>query len=576
MIRAIIVDDEEWVRLGLREQADWQSLGVEIAAEASNVTQAVELVETFLPEIVITDMRMPHKSGVDLLGYLYHQHPGITVIVISGYSEFEYAQKAVTYHAFDYLLKPIEDDRLTQVLQNAVRKILADKKHSEMLNLQSKYVQNDRHNSDKMLTDLLYDIYVDISELSVYTKINKILFSQNSKVIIVFEAFNFLDIVEREFKKDANLASFALQNMLEELLSQLGNILLFRNYNRLNQLIAVAYEADILTERTKSILKDTVETIKQFSRLQLLVLISDSFVDIESAGGKYHAAVEVLKDIGMKTDDGIAFAADLNRSASSFVISDEKRRSFQIYIQNGAPQHAHAILDGIFQSIATGLWDAQSIREALLGLIIPVSEDLRKSGVDIEMLLGGYVDELMNGYFTVHSLHGWIEGITDKMIQCFSNNRQSNGQKIVEEAIHLIDSKYPEKITLAQISKKHFINVDYLARIFKLSTGDTFGNYLNKRRMQAAVALIAEGRMKIRDISKITGFDNEKNFFRKFKEHFHCTPSEYQKNITNLKAPSIPNPVSCLLLSTSSTIVNNDANQSIDGRPALKAGYSEQ
>lgn len=123
MIKALIVDDEEWIRIGIREDIDWKGLGIEIIGEAQNGEAAKEIINANCPDIVLTDVRMPVMDGIKLMEYLHNEYPDVIVIVISGYSEFEYAKKAISFKAFDYVLKPIEEKELEQILKNAVEKL---------------------------------------------------------------------------------------------------------------------------------------------------------------------------------------------------------------------------------------------------------------------------------------------------------------------------------------------------------------------------------------------------------------------------------------------------------------------
>jgi len=354
MIRALITDDEEWVRLGLREQVDWNTLGIEIAGEASNVDQAIELIEKLRPEIVLTDMRMPKRGGVDLLDYLYHRHPEVVAIVISGYSEFEYAQKAISYRAFDYLLKPIEEEQLKQVLENAVEKIHTDRSQLELGMLRSKYVQNDRQIRDKFLTELFQGIYVKPTEWSNYPDDAEIFFSAAPKRVLVFEVVNFQEIVENVYENDSNLASYALFNMLDELMNKNGRPILFCNSGRQSQLLAVMEIPNFPPSVITAYLNEASETVRQLSGFNLYISVSDPYQDAKDAGNIYRHMAKSLSDIGLISPEGIAFAEGFHEERGSFTLSDEKRKAILVFIQSGSSQNAHSVLEAVFTEIESG------------------------------------------------------------------------------------------------------------------------------------------------------------------------------------------------------------------------------
>lgn len=123
MHKVLLVDDESWNRDIVRTFGAWEELGLEIAGEAENGTEAMRLVSELSPQIVITDMRMPGTDGVMLMNQLHAHYPEIKVIVISGYDEFKYAQSAIRYGAVDYLLKPIDPAELNAVLRKCGREL---------------------------------------------------------------------------------------------------------------------------------------------------------------------------------------------------------------------------------------------------------------------------------------------------------------------------------------------------------------------------------------------------------------------------------------------------------------------
>lgn len=116
MIRAIIVDDEQWTRDIIKRFGSWQELDMEIVGGAEDGLEAERLIQTFAPQLVITDMHMPGAGGVELLKYLNENHPEIKIIVVSGYDDFEFTRHAIRYKVNEYLLKPIDAAELNHAL----------------------------------------------------------------------------------------------------------------------------------------------------------------------------------------------------------------------------------------------------------------------------------------------------------------------------------------------------------------------------------------------------------------------------------------------------------------------------
>lgn len=117
MNRVFIVDDEIWIIIGLKKMIEKSGLPFQVIGEANNGVSALEEIEEKKPDVLFTDIRMPGYNGLELMGKLNEANMDMKVIFISGYADFEYAQSAVRLGAFDYLLKPIDQDMLSHVLE---------------------------------------------------------------------------------------------------------------------------------------------------------------------------------------------------------------------------------------------------------------------------------------------------------------------------------------------------------------------------------------------------------------------------------------------------------------------------
>ncbi|SCX07731.1 two-component system, response regulator YesN [Lachnospiraceae bacterium YSD2013] len=117
MTSVMIVDDEKYVRMGIKEETDWALIGCEVVAEAANGEEALEKAEATRPDLVISDIRMPKMDGIELAEKLIEKYPSIKVIFLTAYNEFEYARQAVRIGVSDYLLKPFKDGELEASVQ---------------------------------------------------------------------------------------------------------------------------------------------------------------------------------------------------------------------------------------------------------------------------------------------------------------------------------------------------------------------------------------------------------------------------------------------------------------------------
>ncbi len=163
----IVVEDEPLICNNIIKKITSLHLPFELCGTASNGSDAIALFEVNYPELVITDIRMPEQNGLKLLEYLYKNHPQTKTIIISGYDDFSYAQSAIKSRAFDYLLKPITKEALSETLQRVLITLNVEHKTRAILDTESKGLS--KETLCKLMLDYLqlnYEHDISLSELA--------------------------------------------------------------------------------------------------------------------------------------------------------------------------------------------------------------------------------------------------------------------------------------------------------------------------------------------------------------------------------------------------------------------------
>ncbi len=159
-MKLLIADDDRQIRNGLAEGIDWQSQGIDIVLTAADGLEALQLFDRENPEIVLTDIRMPGLDGIELSREIQQRSNTTSVIILSGYSDFEYARQAMRYGVQDYLLKPVEIEELLRVVQAAKDRI------SRISQLQDEQSLHTRAFRENFLNDVLSGKLVDNTRIA--------------------------------------------------------------------------------------------------------------------------------------------------------------------------------------------------------------------------------------------------------------------------------------------------------------------------------------------------------------------------------------------------------------------------
>ena len=131
--KVLLVDDEEEVRNAIEQRISWEELGFEVIGKAQNGVKAMEIAEKLQPDVVITDIKMPYMNGLELARNLKEENPGVRILILTGFDEFEYAKEAVHLEIEEYILKPVNANELSECLKRL--KNVLDKEREEKLNV---------------------------------------------------------------------------------------------------------------------------------------------------------------------------------------------------------------------------------------------------------------------------------------------------------------------------------------------------------------------------------------------------------------------------------------------------------
>ena len=141
MYRVLLVDDEPYIRQGLRVLIDWEKYGFTIVGEAENGLKALDLIEKNEYEVVLLDVKMPKLSGIEVAIKLRERgYKKLKIVILSGYFEYEFAQKALECRVHNYILKPVQPEELIQTMQKIRGEIEKEKKQERETNYINKIV----------------------------------------------------------------------------------------------------------------------------------------------------------------------------------------------------------------------------------------------------------------------------------------------------------------------------------------------------------------------------------------------------------------------------------------------------
>ncbi len=529
MIKVIIVDDEKWIRKGIAEKANWEELGADLVAEACNGYEAMELIRNLNPEIVITDMNMPEMDGVDLLCCLQNEFPDIKVIIISGYSDFEYTKNAIIYKAFDYILKPINSKSLNIILKNAIRQVeIQHEEKWKAIEMQKNASLLRVFEIEKALNKLIDGTYSNLYDLS--EELSKMGLQIDFRYFIVFvvNVLNYGSIAKSLFGGQYELLDSSVLATLKELGCGY-NMITFKSANIENSYVILMcrdddyfdyYHVDTLYDLCRKYKK----TFYENWGINVRVGIGKRYAGKENIQLSFKDALYAIEMINLNSESEILYADNVNHHEILRIIPDEE--IYQLLfksLKDGDHNTVRIMIDNLFRSIRSKEYlTVSELSGWMIKFFIRIEKELELYYINFNDVLGrsmiAETEEIIKDH-TLDEMQICLQAIFDKIMVFIKEKFSFRNKEVIESVKKYINEHYNEKIRLNELADKFYINDTYFCKIFKKETGIGFMDYLTSVRMEKAKTLMNNRKLRIYELAGMVGYDDVRYFSKMFKKY---------------------------------------------------------
>lgn len=523
MYKIIIVDDEDLIRDGLRKYIDWNKMGFSISGEASDGAKAYELIASLQPDVVMTDIKMPFCSGIELMEKITGQFPRTRIVVLSGYNEFEYARASIEAGAVAYLLKPIKFDKLHETFL----KIKTDL-DSKVLEEQKRFRANELI-KNRLMSKLINGNIEKAELLNMETAEAGIPSRFPQYRLFLMKVMDYEAAVERYGNDDLETLSFALANLAKELFEPLGAVCSFPYYEKTIGLLLGYPSAD--AEFVESLASEFLMNARRLLKIRLAVTMSDAFFPLTEAVIAKVQCLELLDHaffIGTSrliTSD-VATAHVHSQTIPPKVIQPER---IALLLQGKEREALERYIDECLLGARTKE-RAIEIFNQLLSIFVKYMEHI---GIPTGKTADGN-PFLPENSVSTNSL-GDMRGELGRFVGCIFDMQNVSVKKghsrLVKEVVEYIDRHFAEDISLESAADHIYMHPMHVSKMFKRATGQNFTDYLTEVRIARAKQFLTDIGLKIYEISGKVGYNDPKHFSKVFKNKVGVTPKEYQLNI---------------------------------------------
>lgn len=515
-MKIVVVEDEMRTRKGIVQLINQISSNYQIVGEAGNGIEGEKIVAEKIPDLIITDIKMPDMSGLEMLDKLKKYNLKHKSIILSGYSEFEYAQKAIKVGVYEYLLKPFTADDLQRVLIDIekmikLEKSLEESKTSESVSidyiLNSLFLGNDigtKGMAEKMKTE--YDLDV----------------TKNFHIGIVY-----LDSVVENISKK-----------VLELLEENLNMYLANQYY-LYKISAENTYVIILPENKKTY--DFKRAIQNKLRIEIYQPQYGNtifgFIECENINTFTNSLSTIMKELQWSIvlgEDVLIDHAKIQHIVTKLVkYPIELERSMILAVHSMDLDNIEIYCSEFLKCWRKDLHQPDDVINAFVQFSSAMINSAKKVCVEWENSLSlKETYQIMINSYTWKELSGSLSDLATKM-SLSVKKRNNDYSLVIKKALSYITVHLHEKITQVEVADKLNVTPEYLSLLFAKEVGQNFNTYIKEIKINKAEELLLKGDVNTFEISEKLGFTDSKYFYKVFKEVTGISTSEFVKIYKN-------------------------------------------
>jgi two-component system response regulator YesN len=526
LYHALIVDDEYVIREGLAEGIDWQRLGFARPLVAGNGQEALEAIRQKPPHLVITDVKMPVMDGIELCSRIRQEYPDIKTMIISGFSEFEYARKAIEYDVTAYLLKPIREATLIEQITKL--KTVFDQSQVQR-SAQQSIMNQPEHRYEAITLAFLSLISGNLppgvmsAEQQMLVEIS---ISDATACVLSFSCGN-LEADARWIDGILTAARRFWADYLFPVLYLNGRFFIIAYGDpliRSPQLLAairrfmthLGKHLDQMQRQPAMITFGISHASKNLAELRLLAdealyALNQSFYDGE---GHIFAYDQVCVD---------------GRSIDQAIVSAHVEKIVQSLQRQQLKDLMTAARELFYYLESTRVADVNLLLIQCINSYTSIIEEIRKDYKYLPVTTIGDIYKRLVQCRTFRALADVYRQIMLELLERIRFAAQSNNkQQLVLRIKQYIKTHYQSQLSLDQLANEFFINPSYLSKLFKDETAEKLSDYITAVRLEKARQILSSSGARIQDVAINVGYDDYRYFCTVFKKATGMTPLQYR------------------------------------------------
>ena len=543
MLKIFLAEDEVVVRETIKRMIPWEELGFELVGEAADGEMALPLLIRQQPDLLITDIKMPFMDGLTLARLAKKEIPGLKVVILSGYDDFNYAKQAIGIGVEDYLLKPITKNALIERLSEIRSRYEHEKTQKEYYEKFQREMQAYEKNSSRDFFEALVGGSMDMME--VYKRAEKL------GLDIVAEAYNVLIFTmncDEDFSGQRDeYSSWEAESLelLENFFAGHSSAMLFRS-NIFSYGVLLKGQRETIEENTRACVDEIRKILsRQDGRREWFLAVGQSVERLSQIQKSYHTASRAFSQRYLY-DENILYYDEMetmehpggqaetedNAYLQKVDVNALNPAILQKFLSNGLQEETENFVKDYFYAIGQEPMESLVFRNyVILNVRFSVISFIKGLGCDTNEMESADTEEVLaESGKNMESAIAYAKKMISQAIEIRDQNSGNKNRSILKTAVDFIDSHYmDEEISLNTVANVANVSSNHFSALFSQNMGQTFIEYLTTLRMNKAKELLRCTGMRSSEIAGEIGYKDAHYFSYLFKKTQGMAPSDYRK-----------------------------------------------
>ncbi len=532
MLKILVVDDEKIIRKGLIKIITALGEDFQVTGEASNGVEALEMVESENPHIVITDIKMPKMDGIELVKNLEKRFPKVRKVVLSGFDEFNYVRDTMKNGAMDYLLKPIDVGQLTGLLGKIAADIKTENERNlNVLNLKIKLNESLPLLKEQFIYELICEgKYSSPEEVEKKLQYYNLRISEGLYHILIVSMDNYRYLYEELGSEQSKINAFIVRNIAEESVSRFTSFFSFMDDAGLVIACSSPETGKGLIDRVAGEISDN---LKKYTGLRFTISLGKPVDSLTKLKESYDSSVKALSG-RFYMEDSKVIRYDEGKKPYHKNSLEGLAEKFEIQLKNCADMASEKQIPAVMDEFCSKLKEMNVEPEEAVKAFGDTFAKLQLENTKFkEAVVESYgsnysFSKSLDLFDTLDEIKKYACAVYTEVICKMQAMFSRKDKKLIEVVKDHITRHYSEDITLNKVAELVYVNPNYLSEIFKAQTGESFVDYFTRVRIEKAKELLKDIRVKTYEVGALVGYDDPPYFSKVFKKVVGVSPTEYR------------------------------------------------